>query len=76
MIETTWHPSQTVEIQDDGSVIIALKVRNDINFRSWVLRWGNDVEVLKPETLRNQISEIAQSLVGMYTVNRQSKWDT
>jgi predicted DNA-binding transcriptional regulator YafY len=63
---TIWHPSQTVEALEDGSIIMTFRVRDITYFRAWVLGWGNDVEVLEPEELRTQIRDIVSSLKDIY----------
>jgi proteasome accessory factor B len=65
-METTWHPSQKIEIQSDGSIIMTLKVQNTIDFRSWILGKGADVEVLEPESLRNQIIQTNNMMMRLY----------
>jgi predicted DNA-binding transcriptional regulator YafY len=67
VIETTWHPSQVIEMQSDGSMIMTIKVRDVTYFRAFILGWGDDVEVLEPETLREQIKSIIYSLENIYT---------
>jgi hypothetical protein len=37
---TTFHPSQTVEIQPDGFLIMTLRIYNTGDFQAWVLGWG------------------------------------
>jgi predicted DNA-binding transcriptional regulator YafY len=71
IMEVIWHPSQIMEPQDDGSIIMTLRVSNNYDFRSWVLGWGDEVEVLEPETLRNQIIQINKSALDMYTGKKQ-----
>jgi predicted DNA-binding transcriptional regulator YafY len=66
MLETRLHPSQSIRMQSDGSIIITLKVRDSYRFCSWIMAWGNLVEVLEPEELRDKICEVAQSLVDIY----------
>jgi predicted DNA-binding transcriptional regulator YafY len=65
-IDTLWHPSQKIEVQSDGSVIMTLRVRNSIHFRTWLLGLGGNVTVIKPKTLRNQIIENAKSILEIY----------
>ena len=72
VLPTRWHPSQEIQMQNDGSIIMTFTVRNSIHFRAWVLMWGNEVEVLEPEILRNQIGKVAQSLVEVYAQGKQT----
>ncbi len=67
VLAALWHPSQRFESQNDGSVIATFKVRNVADFRSWVLGWGNDVEVLEPQAFREQIIDLLKSLLAEYS---------
>ena len=64
--EATWHPSQTLEPQNDGSVIMTLRVTNTVDLHSWILGWGEKVEVLEPEGLREEITETARAMLDVY----------
>ena len=66
MEETRWHPSQVLERQKDGSVIMTLRVSNTVDLYSWILRWGEKVEVLEPKELRQEIAETARLMLGVY----------
>ncbi len=54
----------TVEYDDYFTVTV--KVCQSPMFISWVMGFGNKMEVLKPEALREKIKETAQSIVEMY----------
>jgi predicted DNA-binding transcriptional regulator YafY len=72
---TIWHPSQKLEVQADGSVIATYRIRNTIDFRSWVLGWADEVEVLGPESFRRQIMDIIQALDHVYlSPESESAW--
>lgn len=62
IMSTIWHPSQVSTVLNDGSVMLTLQVRNNIDFSSWILGWRNNVEVVEPKVLRNQIASIASSI--------------
>jgi len=66
MEETRWHPSQVLERQKDGSVIMTLRVTSTVDLYSWILRWGEKVEVLEPEELREEIAETARAMLEVY----------
>jgi predicted DNA-binding transcriptional regulator YafY len=68
--EACWHPSQIMEPQGDGSLIMTLNINNTVDFRSWILGWGDAVEVLEPESLRKRIKEINKSVYDMYFQNK------
>ncbi|MBI2831938.1 MAG: WYL domain-containing protein [Chloroflexi bacterium] len=66
MEETVWHPSQILEKQSDGSVIMTLKVFDTREFCSWILGWGEKVEVLEPDSLKRAVAETAVAMLGVY----------
>jgi len=65
--ETIWHPSQKLEKQADGSLIMNLKVYSTYELTSWIMGWGQKVEVLEPEILREEIRQTAEAMVKLYT---------
>jgi predicted DNA-binding transcriptional regulator YafY len=69
MSETVWHPSQVLEKQKDGSMIMTLKVTDTYELYSWILGWGDRVEVLEPEELRRDIIETAEAMLDVYEAN-------
>jgi predicted DNA-binding transcriptional regulator YafY len=50
--EKHWHPSQTLEPQPDGSLIVRFQVTDLREIKGWVLSWGKDCEALEPEEFR------------------------
>jgi len=64
-----YHRSQEVIRElEDGSVIIGLEVCGLIELRGWLLQWGPQVEVLEPESLRQEMLNTAQEIADMYRV--------
>ena len=53
--ETIWHPSQETAVQPDGSLLWRATVSGTIEIRLWILSWGDDVEVLEPSALREDV---------------------
>jgi predicted DNA-binding transcriptional regulator YafY len=66
MEETLWHPSQVLDMQKDGSMIITLKVTPTVDFLSWIMGWGERIEVLEPKELRKKVMRTAKSMVKVY----------
>jgi proteasome accessory factor B len=54
--EATWHPTQRVDVGVDGSMTWRATVAGTIEIRLWILSWGDDVEVIEPEALRNDVA--------------------
>lgn len=50
--ERIWHPSQTLEEQGDGSVVLALEAAGETEVLSWLYSFLPHVEVLEPAVLR------------------------
>jgi predicted DNA-binding transcriptional regulator YafY len=64
--EATWHPSQAVEVEPDGSLLWRATVAGTIEIRLWVLSWGDDVEVVSPDTLRDDVIATLRRSVARY----------
>jgi predicted DNA-binding transcriptional regulator YafY len=54
--EATWHPTQRVEEEPDGSLSWHARVSGVIEIRLWILSWGDAVEVLSPPELRADVA--------------------
>ena len=67
---TIWHLSQKLDVQEDGSVIMSLTVHDAVDFRAWILGWAGMVEVLEPKVLREEIVNIAYSVLCTYCTNK------
>jgi predicted DNA-binding transcriptional regulator YafY len=64
--EVIWHPSQVVQSLIDGSVMMTMQVGTDHELRSWILSWGNQVEVIEPESLRMEVAETTRTMFALY----------
>ena len=53
--ETIWHPSQETTVQPDNSLLWRAMVSGTIEIRLWILSWGDDVEVIEPAALREDV---------------------
>ena len=45
---------------------MTLRVTSTVDLYSWILRWGEKVEVLEPEELRQEIAETARAMLDVY----------
>ena len=52
-----WHPSQTFEPRDDGSVLMRLDVSVDVPLRRWILAFGAGVRVVSPQRLADDVRD-------------------
>jgi predicted DNA-binding transcriptional regulator YafY len=53
--EKRWHPSQTVESQPDGGLIVRFRLTSLVEVKRWAMYWGSDCEVLNPKELTGLI---------------------
>lgn len=60
-----FHPTQTLENQPDGSLIVRFRAGGALEMCWHLFTWGDQIEIIKPERLRtifdDQISEVTQS---------------
>jgi len=52
--------------QRDGSMIMTLRVADTVELLSWIMGWGELVEVLEPKELRKEVLNIAKKMVKLY----------
>jgi predicted DNA-binding transcriptional regulator YafY len=64
--EATWHPTQSVETEPDGSLRWRATVSGAIEIRLWILQWGADVEVLAPPELRDDVANTLRRALARY----------
>jgi predicted DNA-binding transcriptional regulator YafY len=69
--ERTWHPSQEIIQQPDGSVLLKMEVSNLGEVRRWLIGWGADAEVLEPAELATEIAEHANRILHRQTETSQ-----
>lgn len=53
-------------ITEDGRLLLESNYTNYDNLLEWVLSFGNKVEVLEPESLRNDLAEQAEKILKYY----------
>lgn len=64
--ETIWHPSQQMTVQADGSLLWTVDVAGTLEVVSWIRGWGDEVRVLAPAALRQQIAESLRRAAAQY----------
>ncbi|MGH2473937.1 MAG: helix-turn-helix transcriptional regulator, partial [Candidatus Limnocylindrales bacterium] len=66
VLEATWHPTQSVATEADGSLRWRATVSGTIEIRLWILSWGDDVEVVSPPSLREDVAATLHRAVTRY----------
>jgi len=64
--ENIWHPTQEIETQEDGSLILRFKLGSFEEIAQWILSWGRQAEALEPPELRDLVREQAQAVADLY----------
>lgn len=62
-----WHDSQRVTRKSDGSFELTLHVRPCPELEQWVLRFGENIEVLEPTELREKIGKRIAAAAQLYS---------
>jgi predicted DNA-binding transcriptional regulator YafY len=57
--DKVWHPSQETNGLKDGRLRMTLKVADTIELVGWILSFGSQVRVIKPDALRQKVKEEA-----------------
>ena len=67
--ETDWHHTgKIVQENEDGSIVWTARVAEWQEMLPWIRGWGADLEVLRPEELRQALKREARGLAGLYQV--------
>lgn len=65
-----FHPHQKIILQPDGSALFQVTVAGVEEIKHWVLGFGEKVEVLSPQSLRDSIREIAERMAQNYRTEK------
>ena len=57
-----WHPSQETSRSKDGRLKMTLKVADTTELVGWILSFGSQVRVVRPEALREKVKEEAKQI--------------
>lgn len=65
VVEVKWHSTQKVTPNGDGSAIVEFRVDGLNEITWWVLRYGDQVQVLAPKALRNRVLKVAKNMIKL-----------
>ncbi|OQW33055.1 MAG: hypothetical protein A4E19_06840 [Nitrospira sp. SG-bin1] len=68
--ERSWHPTQRIELQKDGSVILTMRCGGLDELTAWVLSFGPAAKVLGPQSLIDQVSSQLTAAAQSYRSSR------
>ena len=64
--EVNWHPTQSIKDLRDGSILFTVTVAGTREISFWILSYGHEVEVISPESLRNEMAAAARKMCQRY----------
>ncbi|MEN8258489.1 MAG: WYL domain-containing protein [Thermodesulfobacteriota bacterium] len=64
--ERTWHQSQEISDNSDGSLDLELTVSHLFELKKWLLSWGSQAQVLEPVALAEEVKAEVAAIVGLY----------
>ena len=65
--ERRWHPTQRIEEQSDGSIVLSLTVNHLLELKRWVLSWGEMAQVLAPDELVKDVQASSAAMASLYS---------
>jgi len=64
--EVTWHKTQRLELNGDGTLDFHVTVSGLKEISWWILGYGDQAEVIRPPELRDLIAQRARNLLARY----------
>ncbi len=64
--EKTWHASQNLTKQKDGSVILEVDLNNSQEIKAWALSFGPRATILEPQSLKEEIQRDIETMLSLY----------
>mgnify|MGYP001554135425 FL=1 len=66
VIDEQWHPEQKGQLQEDGTYILELPYSKDTELVMDILKYGADVKVLEPKSLKEEIKKRLNQAIQYY----------
>ena len=64
--DESWHPKQKSQYLEDGSYQLEIPYGNPTELIMDILKYGADVEVISPKTLRQQVRQALKKAIKQY----------
>jgi predicted DNA-binding transcriptional regulator YafY len=61
-----WHPDQQGHLEETGHYLLRLPYSHDTELLMDIMRYGPEVEVLEPESLRRKVRELLEQTLKLY----------
>ncbi len=67
--DVVWHRTQETVWEDDGSLLMTVRVAGLSEIAWWILGFGEQVEVVEPEQLRREVARRAEAALSPYVAD-------
>jgi predicted DNA-binding transcriptional regulator YafY len=74
--ETPWPSRAQRSNLSGGGMEVRLDVASEVEMRPWVMRWGANVEVIEPPSLRAHMAETLAAAAALYASNPPKRGKT
>jgi predicted DNA-binding transcriptional regulator YafY len=64
--EREWHSSQQIQKLPDGGVQLTFRAGGSFEIERWILGWGDAMEVIAPESLRESVKSKCVAMLSLY----------
>lgn len=64
--ERQWHPTQALDELDGGRLRLTMRVPLSVELTQWVLGYGEEVRVLEPRALKQEVARRLQAAANRY----------
>lgn len=62
----TWHPTQVIEENKDGSIILKVRIEGTRELKWWTYHWIPNCEILAPAELREEVMREMKEMLKRY----------
>jgi predicted DNA-binding transcriptional regulator YafY len=64
--DRTWHASQSIKENGDGSLLLSFRAGGKMEILSWLLSYGAHAELVSPAELREELAGMVQATARLY----------
>jgi predicted DNA-binding transcriptional regulator YafY len=68
-----WHPSQKIETNEKGDLLLEMAVGLTPELISWILGWSSYVQVIAPQELQDVVVERIQAMQKVYEIGNTNE---
>ncbi len=62
----SWHPSQKLKMQNDGSMILTMEVQLSPELLTWIIGWHEGIKVISPNRLIDELLIKLKTVIKIY----------